>query len=267
MSGSGRWADLGPRLASATVMGLVAGFAVWTGGPLFEGFIALVCAAMIWELARMLAPGRSRSAPGLAALSALAVFADPQLQLTMGLTMGLAVLAVPALAGLVLLGERRGLFALFALWIAFAGHGFITIRADLGIAGILWLICVVAATDIAGYFAGKGLGGPKLWPRVSPNKTWSGTVAGWFAAALVGYGFAVHVGHDLGGVVLSVLVACASQAGDIAESAIKRQAGIKDSSHLIPGHGGFLDRFDGMMGAAVFVLVAGLLLGLRTGAI
>lgn len=259
---AGRWSDLGPRVASAAVLIAVAAFEVWVGGPLFAAFIALVCGAMVWELARMLAPARRRAALALAALTAMAVFGDPW----MPPGAGLAMLAIPALAGLVLIAPARGTFAVYATWIALAGHGFIVIRDGSGISGILWLICVVAVTDIAGYFAGKAIGGPRLWPRVSPKKTWSGTVAGWAGAGLVGWGFAAAAGCGAGAVALSVLVAVAAQAGDIAESAIKRQAGVKDSSTLIPGHGGFLDRFDGMIGAAVFVLLAGDLLGLAYGA-
>ena len=123
----------------------------------------------------------------------------------------------------------------------------------------VWLIAVVVATDVAGCFVGKTIGGPKFWPRVSPKKTWSGTAGGWAAAACVGIAFATHAGFGFAFVVVSVLASMASQIGDIIESAVKRKFGVKDSSNLIPGHGGFLDRFDGMMGAALFVLIAGLI--------
>lgn len=261
MSGSGRWADLGPRLASAVVLVLVAGVEVWVGGPLFEGFIALVCAAMVWELVRMLAPERSGTALLLAALTAVAVFGDPRVPQALVLPL----LVLPAVVGMALIGRHQMLFAVFAFWIALAGHGFIWVRADLGIVGMLWLICVVVATDVAGYFAGKAIGGPKFWPRVSPKKTWSGTVAGWIAAALVATGFVVWGGAGGWLIIVSVVMSFASQAGDVAESAIKRMTGVKDSSNLIPGHGGFMDRFDGMMGAALFLAVAGQLLGLLSG--
>jgi phosphatidate cytidylyltransferase len=112
---------------------------------------------------------------------------------------------------------------------------------------------------VAGYFAGKIIGGPKFWPAVSPKKTWSGTSAGWVGAALVGVGFVIWGGGGIMLVRISVLVSMASQAGDIVESALKRRTGVKDSSALIPGHGGFFDRFDGMMGAAAFLLLLGLI--------
>ena len=104
-------------------------------------------------------------------------------------------------------------------------------------------------------FAGRIFGGPKFWPRFSPKKTWSGTVAGWIAAAGIGLIFLriSTAGIDL--LWISALLAFASQLGDIAESAIKRQAGVKDSSNLIPGHGGLMDRFDGLLGAALFMLL------------
>jgi phosphatidate cytidylyltransferase len=262
MSAAGRWADLRPRFLSAVVMVAVAGFEVWIGGPVFEAFIALVCAAMVWELARMLAPKRPNSALGLAALTAAAVFVDPRLPVALVLP----VLTIPGIIGAALVPERqRALFFGFALWIALAGHGFLWVRSDLGIAGMVWLICVVVATDVSGYFAGKAIGGPKFWPRVSPKKTWSGTAAGWISAALVGVGFVLWGGFGLWMVPVSVLASFASQAGDLAESAIKRRAGVKDSSHLIPGHGGFMDRFDGMMGAALLLALLGQFLGLLPG--
>jgi phosphatidate cytidylyltransferase len=98
-------------------------------------------------------------------------------------------------------------------------------------------------------------GGPKIWPKVSPKKTWSGTVAGWIAAAAVSIPFVVqlNVGWELLGIAMALSMA--SQMGDVAESALKRRAGVKDSSNILPGHGGLLDRFDSMLGASVFLLM------------
>jgi phosphatidate cytidylyltransferase len=127
---------------------------------------------------------------------------------------------------------------------------------------MLWLVGVVLASDVLGYFAGRLIGGPKFWPRISPKKTWAGTVAGWIGAALVGWAAMSPMGVGPGLIVLSVVLALAAQMGDIAESAIKRRAGVKDSSRLIPGHGGVMDRFDGMVGAALVLLLAGPLFAL-----
>jgi phosphatidate cytidylyltransferase len=169
-----------------------------------------------------------------------------------------ALLLVPSLSLALTPRRDRRIAAAYAAAIMVAGYGLVELRDTIGTAGILWLVTVVVMSDVAGYFAGRLLGGPKFWPKVSPKKTWSGTVAGWIGAALVGLGF-VLVGK--GGVMLillSPLVAFAGQLGDILESWMKRRAGIKDSSHLIPGHGGLLDRFDALIGATVLVMLLGL---------
>jgi phosphatidate cytidylyltransferase len=146
-----------------------------------------------------------------------------------------------------------------------AGFGLVSLRESVGTAGILWLVCVVVASDVAGYFAGRTLGGPKFWPAVSPKKTWSGTVAGWIGAALVGLAFVLAGSGGWVLVLLSPIVAFAGQMGDVVESWLKRRAGVKDSSHLIPGHGGLLDRFDALIGATVVVMLIGLVFPLPIG--
>ena len=123
----------------------------------------------------------------------------------------------------------------------------------------------MVATDVVGYFAGRAIGGPKFWPKVSPKKTWSGTAAGWAGAALVGLLFSINTGASLQLMGISVAISMASQMGDIAESGMKRKLGVKDSSNLIPGHGGLMDRFDGMLGASMFLLVIGQFIGLPFG--
>jgi len=136
-----------------------------------------------------------------------------------------------------------------------AGFGLIALRDDFGIVWMAWLLIVVVVVDVAGYFAGRLLGGPKFWPSVSPNKTWSGTTAGWIVAAGVGVIFLAAAGGDANVIGISIACAMAAQMGDIAESAMKRRVGVKDSSNLIPGHGGLLDRFDGMLGAALLLVI------------
>ena len=171
--------------------------------------------------------------------------------------MGSLVLTVVPVIGAFLVARGRWIFAGYGLALAAAIFWFLTTRGD-GIIGLLWVVLIVVASDILGYFAGRILGGPKFWPRVSPKKTWSGTIAGWIGAGFVGaafagYGFEGPLGGGASVTVLSVLAAFAGQMGDITESAIKRFAGIKDSSNLIPGHGGLLDRFDALTGAALFL--------------
>jgi phosphatidate cytidylyltransferase len=174
----------------------------------------------------------------------------------------IVLLLVPGLAIALTPRRDRWLAAGWATAAMLAGHGLITLRGAGGTDAVLWLILVVVISDVLGYFAGRMLGGPKFWPRISPKKTWSGTVAGWVGAAGVG-GLFVALGQASPWLILvSPLVALAGQMGDIAESWLKRRAGVKDSSRLIPGHGGLLDRFDALTGAAVAVMVLGLLLDL-----
>ncbi|WP_291733836.1 phosphatidate cytidylyltransferase [Leisingera sp. F5] len=253
----GRWADLLPRALSAVVMVAAGGYAVWAGGLVFNVLIAMCSGGMVWELVRMLQPARSGTALQLGAISAVAVL----LASFLPALWVLPVLAAPVAAGFSQISERRQYFTGFTLWVLLAGFGFIWLRGQMGMAWMLWLVCIVVATDIAGYFAGKAIGGPKFWPRVSPKKTWSGTAAGWLAAAIAGAVFAGQMGLGYGIVVLSVLLSMASQAGDVAESALKRKMGVKDSSGLIPGHGGLFDRFDGMLGAAAMLLAVTALWG------
>ena len=265
MSTRASWEDLAPRAASGLALVVIGGVGLWWGGLVFQGLIALVCALMLWELMRICAP-QPESAPIQIAFLGAAVL--------MGSALVSGFFVLPAVLAVVLVGagqagaEQRVIWASYAAMILLAGVGMILLRLQAGPLWMGWLIGVVVATDIAGYFAGKRFGGPRLWARVSPKKTWSGTLAGWAAAALVGAGFAVWIGGDAGIVALaglSVLLSAASQAGDIAESAIKRRAGIKDSSGLIPGHGGFLDRFDGMIGAALILLLIGAVAGFPPG--
>lgn len=132
---------------------------------------------------------------------------------------------------------------------------------NLGLVGLLWMFAVVWSTDIAGYFTGRALGGPKLWPRVSPKKTWSGFLGGLLAAAIAGF-LVAWVAQRSGWiqpfslrntVILSIIAAVASQLGDLGESALKRHCDVKDSSHLIPGHGGVMDRLDGFWAVSLIL--------------
>ncbi len=253
---SGKWGDLPARVGSAAVMALVGILAVWLGGAWFFALVALVGGGMVWELTRMMAPDRPALHIPMGALAGFAIYIATLLP-------GQAVLPVliaPAIVGATQLSKDRMIYAAYVAALMLACFGLIVLRDVRGIQWILWLVLVVIGTDVAGYFVGRVVGGPKFWPKVSPKKTWSGTIGGWVVAALVGAYFG---GPML--VMMSVLTAFASQMGDAAESAIKRRTGIKDSSNLIPGHGGLLDRFDGMMGAALLVLIFGVVVGLPAG--
>lgn len=249
----GRWEDLRKRFVSALVLTAVGGAEIWLGGPSFAILVVLLTGAMVWELAKMTAPDHENTPLGLAVmasacLGATLVFPD---------RFTAAFLLVPALA--IALTDRRDrrLSSLYSVAIMVAGYGLIDLRMTAGTPVIVWLVLIVVASDVMGYFVGRVLGGPKFWPAVSPKKTWSGTLAGWAGAAMVGTGFVLAGYGTIGLVALSVLIGFAGQMGDIWESWIKRRCGVKDASTLIPGHGGVLDRFDALIGAIVLLILLG----------
>jgi phosphatidate cytidylyltransferase len=250
-SASGQWDDLLTRLASGGAVAAVGLGLMWLGGWWFLGLCALAAGVMIWELARML--GAEGTAVPLALFAGGAILAAGFLPPSVVLPL----IMLPAIAGLSRLGSNRAVWGAFAFAILLAAFGLVVLREDHGFVWVAWLVCVVIASDVMGYFAGRAIGGPKFWPKVSPKKTWSGTVAGWIGAALVGLAFMKATGAGAGIIGISVAVAMAGQLGDIAESALKRRTGIKDSSNLIPGHGGLFDRFDALLGASVFLLAVG----------
>ena len=246
-----KWDDLTVRLTSSAAMVVIGAVGVILGGIWFQMLVVFVTAVMVWELWMMIRPEEPTKGMLLAALVASVMSG----QLVEGTLLGMLLFLVVPLIGVTQLKTEIKTFFIFALGIQLAGWGLVHFRADYGFTWILWLMSVVIVTDIFGYFAGKSFGGPKFWPKISPKKTWSGTVAGWICAALVGAVFASML--DLSWVVIpvSALLALAGQLGDIAESAIKRRMGVKDSSTLIPGHGGLFDRFDALLGASLFLII------------
>ncbi len=247
----GRWGDLSVRMASGAAMAVVGSVGIVLGGVWFQMMAVFVTAVMLWELWMMIAPDRPTSGMLLTALAASVLSG----QLTLGAGWGLVLFLVVPLIGAYSIRHERLTYFAFALGIQAAGWGLVAFRADYGFIWLLWLVLVVIATDVFGYFAGRTFGGPKFWPRVSPKKTWSGTVAGWIAAGIVGAVFMSFTSAGIEIVLFSMAMSLASQIGDIAESALKRRMKVKDSSDLIPGHGGLFDRFDGVLGAALFMLV------------
>lgn len=254
-SQAGKWGDLRARVLSALVMLAIGFFCLWQGGEIFHVLVSIVCGAMIWELTRMM-PAKSQTWP--IQMGALVIAAFISL-LFIPPSFVMPIVLAPALVGASGINKDRIRYIAYAAGLLLACFGLIALREFRGLEWVLWLILVVVATDVAGYFVGKQIGGPKFWPSLSPKKTWSGTSAGWIAAFLVG----LLIGNLWLGMA-SMLVSLASQLGDISESAIKRRAGVKDSSNLIPGHGGLLDRFDGLMAAALVMLVLMTVIGPTT---
>jgi phosphatidate cytidylyltransferase len=247
----GHWGDLSRRLVTGGATAILGFWIMWLGGHPFHALVALVAGLMVWEIGRMAGATDSAIACGLVgglALLLLVTFRDAYM---------LPLLLAPAAAGFLLFKSNRATGALYCTAILVGGYGLAVLRDDHGFVWVVWLVLVVIVSDIMGYFVGKSIGGPRFWPSVSPGKTWSGTIAGWAGAALVGLAFVLLANAGLELIALSVLAAIAGQAGDVAESALKRRAGVKDSSGLLPGHGGMCDRFDSMLGASLFTLAAG----------
>ena len=255
-----RWGDLGLRAASGLVLIAVALVTARLGGAIFLALWIVASIIVLWEW-RRLTGGAWRSvgflggALGLGAAGLLAPTSfDTAMLLVVIAGAAQAVLAPPgqrAWAAGGMLYSGAFLVAVVALRFSF----------PFGSRSIVWLFATVWSTDVFAYFGGRLIGGKKLWPRISPSKTWSGTICGVVAGALLGTLTAVrdlpYPSALVPLLVLSLVAAILSQAGDAFESGIKRHFGVKDSSRLIPGHGGVMDRLDGFVAAAIFAFLFG----------
>lgn len=276
MTGSGGASDNGPgsagnvnlsdlwvRVGSGIVLIALALVTAWAGGHVFVLFWLLATGAIVWEWQRIVGaanPFRNFviGAIALAAAAGLARNAAADVA-------ALAVLA-GAVAVFVLTPGRARVWA--ATGVLYAGAilvSVIVLRMALfrGLEAILLLFAIVWGTDIMAYFGGRLIGGPKLWPAVSPKKTWAGFLTGITGGALAGVVVVFLLG-DAGKItflapfLLGLFLAAVSQGGDLAESSIKRIFGVKDASHLIPGHGGVMDRLDGFATAVIAAALIGM---------
>ncbi len=250
-----RFGDLGVRLASGLALVAVAALDLWLGGIWVALMAALVLAAIMWELRRMVIGTGTLVSAGMATLLIAAAGAALLTHL-IGPAAGLACLLAGA-AGALLFDRPQSKWLVPGLFYAGIPICYAIILRQVepnGLQLLLWLVLVVVAADVGAYFVGRTVGGPKLWPRVSPGKTWSGAAGGLVAANAVGVLAAgpAGIGHA-SAIFLSLGVGIASQLGDLLESAVKRRFGVKDSSHLIPGHGGVMDRLDGVLGGLWFL--------------
>ena len=244
--------QLRKRIVSALILAPVGLAAVWFGGGLLAALVLLAVAGMAWEWARICCGGRFGPTGWVmlgAAVASVGVLAAGAGGIACGI-----VIAGAVLAGAVAAVSRSGPPVWVAgglLWIAVGTMAFLWLALSAGRASLLWLLAVVWASDIAAYAAGRTLGGPKLAPRLSPNKTWSGAAGGLLAAGLVGILAMRWASVSASAMVRwSLVLGFAAQVGDLVESTAKRHFGVKDSSGLIPGHGGLLDRLDGLLVAA-----------------
>jgi phosphatidate cytidylyltransferase len=247
------------RVIAALVLAPLALAIAYAGGWLWTVLVTLASIGLYVEW--LMIVGASREARVVAA--GVVALAIAGLCLAMGRIDAGSLALVVGLAGVALLSsERRRWTAAGFLYAAAAEIASVLVRLDQtkGFAALILILLVVWVTDIGGYFAGRGIGGPKLWPRVSPKKTWAGAVGGFAASLVVAAGFAaLGLGKTGPILLLGAALSTASQLGDLFESAVKRRFGVKDSSQIIPGHGGLLDRLDGLVAAIVLAAIFGFL--------
>jgi len=258
---SGGFGDLGPRVASAVVLVAMATATAFYGGAVFAAFWLLVACAVVWEWQGLIGGERrlTRVALGCLALAAAVIPLHGQAPAE-----GLIALAFLCAAVGFLAGPDRRIWAASGLLYAAAlvlSVDLLRRSDDKGAIAIAWLFAIVWGADVFAYFGGRLIGGPKLWPRVSAGKTWSGAAVGALSGAALGALVAqFFAGASAAPMFLVSLVAVIlSQLGDLFESAVKRRFDVKDSSRLIPGHGGVMDRVDGFIFAAVFAAALGAL--------
>jgi len=265
----GRANNLALRVASAAVLGpLVLVFAYYGGWPFFL-LCAAAAAGILWEWTRLVADSADARIllPGFAALLFALVLTgidEP------GGAAAMIVIGAALAAAMMAAWPRRyparnplvwGSCGIVYAGIVFLGPALMRRDAAWGFVAVLFVALTVWATDIFAYAVGRAFGGPLLWPRVSPNKTWAGAIGGVVggvaAGTLVAYASGVDKLVAVG--VVALLLSVLTQAGDLFESAIKRRFGAKDTGSLIPGHGGLMDRLDGFLVAALVALLIGIL--------
>ena len=263
---SAKWSDLGVRALSAAVLIPAVLADVWAGGIWFHLFVALIGILMAQEWVNIV----HRDNPLQFALHAAGAMCGALLPLDVGLAGGIAAIAVlSVLSAAAAAREEPGgpvWRYLGVPYVSLPGIAFVVLRNDpvYGVAAIVLVMLMVWAADTLAYFAGRIIGGPKLAPRISPKKTWAGlggAMAGSAIAAL-GVGLSVGVPALWALILVAALLAVVEQGGDLFKSAMKRRYGVKDSGRLIPGHGGVIDRVDGLVAVAA---AAALLGALRAG--
>ncbi len=253
--------DLKLRILSAMVMAPLVLLAVWYGGWVFRALLTVSALVAIGEWANLVAGDRLPESfwhSILAMILVLVAYASggPAMAMLLAVVLGVYVRLVAGPKASWLLG--------FGIPYVTAGMaGLAWLREYPGLPLVLFCLLAIWATDIGAYAAGRSIGGPKLAPRISPKKTWAGLIGGMIAAAVFAYGVAVVAEAARPWVALPIgaLLAVIGQAGDLFESWVKRRYNVKDSSRLIPGHGGLLDRIDGLLVAAPVLAVLHATLG------
>jgi phosphatidate cytidylyltransferase len=249
------------RVVAALVLAPVAVALAYAGGVAWSLLVTVVAIGLFveWLMITGLARELRVMVPGVAALLLAGLC-------LMGgrIDAALVVLVVGVVAIVPLAGKRWNWATAGLVYAGAAEIASVLVRLDAakGFVALMFVLLNVWVTDIGGYFVGRSIGGPKLWARISPKKTWAGAIGGFVASLLVAAGFAVfEVGSTGPVLLLGAVLSVVSQLGDLFESAVKRRFGVKDSSHIIPGHGGLLDRLDGFVAAVVVAAIFGFLRG------
>jgi phosphatidate cytidylyltransferase len=249
------------RIVAAVVMAPLAIAMAYVGGWLWTGLVTAAAIGLYIEWLTVIGARK----PRLVLVGVLILLGAGWVDLGhINETYLLALVVLGVLAVAVLSSDRRLWSAVGIGYALAASIGSSAVRLDplWGFTALMLVLLVVWATDIGGYFAGRLIGGPKLWPQVSPKKTWAGAIGGFAASLGVAAGFAAfNFGKIIPMLLLGAVLSIASQLGDLFESAVKRRFGVKDSSHIIPGHGGLLDRLDGFVAAIVLAALFGFLRG------
>lgn len=254
--------DLKRRVPSAIALGVLALVATWYGGFPFLLFWVIAAGGIWYEWATVVRaePRTTLIGIGAVAIVIAAAFVSVKLPLFAAITTIAGAIAVA-----LMLRAASNLRAWTGAGVIYAGLAFIPIvllREDVrfGFWAVIWIYAVVWLTDIAAYFAGKFIGGARLVPSISPSKTWSGAIGGTLFGVLGGAAVATFANARFTAmyIFIAFVVSVASQAGDIFESFVKRKFGAKDSSALIPGHGGLMDRLDGFIAGSLLALLIGL---------
>jgi phosphatidate cytidylyltransferase len=258
--------DFRTRVVSGLGMGAVAALFIFSGATAFSILVVVVALLLSWEWGRLV---HGRDADVVVAIHVGAAGVAAVLAAFGFVGLGLLALPIGAILAMLLSLGRNSVFS--ALGVFYAGLPAVTmiwLRSDatLGLLAIIFVIVIVIASDTAGFLSGRVLGGPRLWPRISPNKTWAGMIGALVASSIIGalFWFAVPGASAVRLAATGVVLSLAAQGGDLAESAIKRRFGAKDSGSLIPGHGGVMDRVDGLVAAAAVVGLATFLINVHS---
>ena len=255
--------DFSVRLLSGLAIGPIVLFIAWFGGIPYLAMILVGSILMFVEWTHIIGLSKNlkRDLAQIFLICCIGLFTFFDLIIGVALCFGLSLLSISVAPGY---SGRRIWMLIGVMYVSTATIALLLLRGgEFGLSLIFGLFIVVWATDIGAYFCGRLIGGPKLWKKISPKKTWSGSLGGLFCGVLCpvlvawasGFQMLVEIA------VYTLVISFMAQVGDLAESGVKRNFDVKDSGKIIPGHGGILDRIDGLVAAAIFVLIFGLIVG------